>query len=134
MDAGKRGILYRTSTTVSQYTIKRETPRIVNALHGVFRMLSNHDQFIPATISSKGSPLWRIMSLAFIWLLLKGVQILRLSQHCDTTDSDFFHHTFCTVHTVHTVCSPFTLVVNPLLTTIAHHIFSSVLAETQYIS
>jgi hypothetical protein len=41
-----------------------------------------------------------------------------------TPDSDFFLHTFCTVHTVHTVCSPSTLVVNPLLTTIAHHIFS----------
>ena len=51
----------------------------------------------------------------------------------DVIDSDFFHHTFCTVHTVHTVCSPFTLVVNRLLTTIAHLIFSSVLAEPQYI-
>jgi hypothetical protein len=49
------------------------------------------------------------------------------------TESDFFHHTFCTVHTVHTVCSPHTLVVNPLLTTIVHHFFSSVLAEPQYI-
>ena len=46
-----------------------------------------------------------------------------------TPNSDFFHHTFCTVHTVHIVCSPFTLVVNPLLITIVHHIFSSVLAE-----
>ena len=36
--------------------------------------------------------------------------------------------TFCTVHTVHSVCSPFIL-----LTTIANHIFSSVLAEPQYI-
>ena len=43
----------------------------------------------------------------------------------------YFHHTFCTVHTVHIVCSPFTLVVNHLLTKIAHHIFSSVLAEPQ---
>jgi len=40
-----------------------------------------------------------------------------------TPGSDFFHHTFCTVH----------LAVNPLLTTIVHHIFSSVLAEPQYI-
>jgi hypothetical protein len=48
-----------------------------------------------------------------------------------TPDSAFFHHTFCTVHTVHIVCSPFTLVVNPLLTTIVHHFFSSVLAEPQ---
>jgi hypothetical protein len=47
-------------------------------------------------------------------------------------DSDFFHHTFCTVRTVHTVCLSFTLVVNPLLATIAHHIFSSVLAEPQH--
>ena len=45
---------------------KRETPRIVMSL-GVFGMLSNHDQFIPATISSKG----RIMSLVFIRLILK---------------------------------------------------------------
>ena len=44
-----------------------------------------------------------------------------------------FHHTFCIVHTVHPVCSPLTLVVNITLTTIAHHIFSSVLAEPQYI-
>jgi hypothetical protein len=50
-------------------------------------MLSNHDQFIPATISSKGSPTWMIMSLAFIRLILKplihliSVQILHLSQH-----------------------------------------------------
>ena len=42
-----------------------------------------------------------------------------------------FHHTFCTVHTVHPVCSPLTLVVNIPLTTIVHHIFSSVLAEPQ---
>ena len=38
-------------------------------------------------------------------------------------------HTFCTLHKVHSVCSPFTLVVNPLLTTIAPHIFSSDPAE-----
>ena len=58
-----------------------------------------------------------------------------------TPDSDFFHHTFCTVHTVHTIWSsyhPFTLcwcltlVVNLLLTTIVHHIFSSVLAEPHF--
>ena len=42
-----------------------------------------------------------------------------------------FHHTFCTVHTVHPVCSPLTLVVNITLTTIVYHIFSSVLAEPQ---
>jgi len=51
-----------------------------------------------------------------------------------TPDSDFFHHTFCTVHTVHTVCSLFTLVVNPLFTTIVHHIFSSVLAVPQVLA
>ncbi len=47
----------------------------------------------------------------------------------------FLVSSFTTVHTVHTVhiaCIPFTLVVNPLLTTIAHHIFSSVLAEVHY--
>ena len=44
-----------------------------------------------------------------------------------------FHHTFCTVHTVYPVCSPLTLVVNITLTTITHHIISSVLAEPQYI-
>ena len=57
-----------------------------------------------------------------------------------TTDSDFFNHTFCTVYTIQSVCSShtlslcwcFTLVVNPLLTTIAHHIFSSDPAEPQY--
>ena len=64
-----------------------------------------------------------------------------LTQTSFTPDSDFFHHTFCTVHTVHSVCSHliiiftlcwcFALVANPLLTTIAHHIFSSVLAEPQ---
>ena len=37
-----------------------------------------------------------------------------------------FHHTFCTVHTVHPVCSPLTFVVNVTFTTIAHHIFISV--------
>ena len=46
-----------------------------------------------------------------------------------TPVSDFFYHTFCTLHTVHIVCSPFTLVVSPLLTTIVHHFFSAVLAE-----
>jgi len=38
---------------------------------------------------------------------------------------------FTTVHTVHSICSPFTVVVNPLLTTIAHQIFSSDPAEPQ---
>jgi len=57
------------------------------------------------------------------------ITLVRTSCHFArfTPDSDFFHHTFCTVRTVHSVCSPFTLEVNPLLTTIAHHIFSSVL-------
>ena len=50
-----------------------------------------------------------------------------------TPDLDFFHHTFFTVHAVHSVSSAQSLVVNPLLTTVAHHIFSSVLAEPQYI-
>ena len=54
----------------SQCATKRGTQRIVMSL-GVFGMLSNHDLFIPATISSKGSPTWRIMSLAFIRLILK---------------------------------------------------------------
>ena len=36
-----------------------------------------------------------------------------------TPDSDFFHHTFCTVHTVHSVhFSSFSVVANPLLNTI----------------
>ena len=48
-----------------------------------------------------------------------------------TPDSDFFHHTFFTVYTVHSVWSAFTLVVIPLLNTIAYYIFSSVLAEPQ---
>ena len=50
-----------------------------------------------------------------------------------TSPVSLLTQTFCTVHTVHIVCSPFTLVVNHLLITIAHHIFSSVLAEPQYI-
>ena len=54
----------------SQCATKRGTQRIVISL-GVFGMLFNHDPFIPATISSKGSPTWRIMSLAFIRLILK---------------------------------------------------------------
>jgi len=48
------------------------------------------------------------------------------------TQTYIFHLTQ-TVHTVHSVCSPFTIALNSLLTTIAHHIFSSVLAKPRYI-
>ena len=46
-----------------------------------------------------------------------------------TPDSDFFSpHILYSTYSTHCLFT-FTLVVNPLLTTIAHHIFSSVLAE-----
>jgi len=89
-----------------------------------------------------GSPKAR---LQLVYALIRLTTTV-LSSPCDTSvrtschfarltpDTDFFHHTSCTVHTVHSVCSPHTLVVNPLLTTITHHhIFSSVLAVPQYI-
>ena len=48
-----------------------------------------------------------------------------------TPDSDFFSpHILYSTYSTHCLF-PFTLVVNPLLTTIVHHIFSSVLAEPQ---
>ena len=50
-----------------------------------------------------------------------------------TPDSDFFSpHILYSTYSTHCLFT-FTLVVNPLLTTIVHHIFSSVLAEPQYI-
>ena len=51
-----------------------------------------------------------------------------------TPDSDFFSpHILYSTYSIHCLFI-FTLVVNPLLTTITHHIFSSVLAEPQTMS